>query len=67
MILVWRFGDRIKIVELTYAIIDLFMLQAWAFLHAVMISANLKSRQQCFLSKPPNIMFAYISACILSF
>ena len=27
-----------------------------------MTSAKLKSRQQCFLSKPPNIMFVHISA-----
>ena len=34
------------------------------FLHTIMKSANLKSRQQRCLSKPPNIMFAYISAYI---
>ena len=32
------------------------------FLHTVLKSANLKSRQQRCLSKPPNIMFANISA-----
>ena len=39
-----------------------FILQAWVSLHTVMKSTNLKSRQQHFLSKPPNIMFTYISA-----
>ena len=42
-------------------IIDPFILQAWVFLHTIMKSANLKSRQR-FLSKPPNMMFTYISA-----
>ena len=32
------------------------------FLHTVMISTTLKSHQHYFLSKPPNIMFTYISA-----
>ena len=32
------------------------------FLHTVMKSANLKSHQQRFLSKQPNIMFTCISA-----
>ena len=43
-------------------IIDPFILQAWVFLHTVMKSTNLKSHQQRFLSIPPNMMFAYISA-----
>ena len=60
MILNWRFGDCVKVAKLIYIIIDL--LQAWVFLHAVRKSANLKSRQQCFLRKLPNIMFAYIFA-----
>ena len=47
---------------LTYAIINPFILQAWVFLHAVLKSANLKSCQQRYLSKPPNIMLANISA-----
>ena len=54
--------NSIKIANLTYAIIDLFILQAWVSLHTELKSANLKSHQQCFLSKPPNIMFANISA-----
>ena len=62
MILIWRFGERVKIAKLTYAIIDLFILQAWISLHTELKSTNLKSRQQRFLSKPPNIMFANISA-----
>ena len=62
MILIWRFGKRIKIIKLTYAIIGPFILQAWVSLHTVQKSANLKSRQQRVLSKLPNIMFAYISA-----
>ena len=44
------------------AIIDPFILQAWVSLHAVLYTANLKSCQQRFLSKPPNIMFANTSA-----
>ena len=36
--------------------------RSMGFLHAVMKSVNLKSHQQRFLSKPPNIMFTYISA-----
>ena len=35
---------------------------AWVSLHTVLKTANLKSRQQRFLSKPPNIMFANNSA-----
>ena len=31
VILIWWFGDRIKIAKLTYAIIDPFILQAWIF------------------------------------
>ena len=62
MILIWRFGERIKIAKLTYAIMDPFILQAWVSLHTVLKSANLKSCQQHYLSKPPNIMFANISA-----
>ena len=62
MILIWRFGERIEIAKFTYAIIDSFILQAWVFLHTVLKSTNLKSRQQRCLSKPPNIMFANISA-----
>ena len=60
--LIWWFGDHIKIAKLTYAIIDPFLLQAWVFLHTIMTTANSKSHQQCFLSKPPNIMFTYTSA-----
>ena len=48
--------------KLTYAIIDPFILQAWVFLHTVLKSANLKSRQQRCLSKPSNIMSTNISA-----
>ena len=58
MILIWRFGDHVKIAKLTYAIIDPFILQAWVSLHTVLKTANLKSRQQRVLGKPPNIMFA---------
>ena len=58
MILIWRFGDC----QITYAIIDPFILQAWVSLHTVLKTANLKSRQHRFLSKPPNIMFANNSA-----
>ena len=60
--LIWRFGEHVKIAKLTYAIIDLFVLQAWVSLHTELKSANLKSCQQRFLSKPPNIMFVNISA-----
>ena len=43
----WQwFGNRVKIVKLTYAIIHPFMLQAWDFLHTVMEPANSKSHQQ---------------------
>ena len=62
MILIWRFGKRIKITKLPYTIIDPFLLQAWVSLHTVLKSANLKSRQQQVLRKPPNIMFTNISA-----
>ena len=62
VILIWRFGDHVKITKLTYAIIDPFILQAWVSLHTVMKSTNLKSCQQHFLSKLPNIVLAYISA-----
>ena len=51
MILVWRFGDRVKIAKLTYAIIDPFVLQAWASLHTVLKPTNLKSRQQHFFEQ----------------
>ena len=34
------------------------ILQAWVSLHTELKSTNLKSHQQRFLSKPPNIMFA---------
>ena len=34
---------------------------AWVAFYIVIKTANLKSRQQSFLSKPPNIMFANIS------
>ena len=60
--LIWQFGDRVEIAKVTYAIIDPFILQAWFSLHTVLKTANLKSRQQQFLSKLPNIMFANISA-----
>ena len=56
------YGKRIKIAKLTYAIIDPFILRAWVSLHTLLKSANLKFRQQRCLSKPPNIMFADISA-----
>ena len=62
MILIWWFGKCIKIAKLTYTIIDPFILQAWVSLHTVLKSANLKSHQQRVLSKPPNKMFANISA-----
>ena len=62
MILIWRFGECIKIAKLTYAIINPFILQAWVSLHIELKFANLKFRQQRFLSKPPNILFANISA-----
>ena len=51
-----------KIAKLTYANIDPFILQAWVSIHTVLKCANLKSRQQRFLSKPPNIMFTNNSA-----
>ena len=68
MILLWQFGDRINIAKLTYAIINPFILQTWVFLHTctLMKSANLKSCQHRFLSKPPNITSAYISAYTVS-
>ena len=53
-----------KIAKIMYTIIDPFTLQAWVFLHTVMKSANLKSRQQRFLSKPPNLMFTYTYSCL---
>ena len=62
MILIWQFGERIKIAKLTHTIIDPFTLQAWISLHTVLKSANLKSHQQRVLSEPLNIMFANISA-----
>ena len=46
------------------AVIDPFILQAWVSLHTVLKTANLKSRQQHFVSKPSN-MFAKISACMV--
>ena len=61
VILIWQFGNRVKIAKLTYAIIDPFILQAWVSLCTVLNTATSKSRQQ-FLSKPPNIMFANNSA-----
>ena len=42
MILIWQFGDRIKITKLTYGIIDLCILQAWVSLHTVLKTANFK-------------------------
>ena len=65
MILIWRFGDRVKISKLTYAIIYPFILQAWVSLHTVLKTANLKSHKQHFLSKPPNTMFTNNSAYIV--
>ena len=63
MILIWRsHKDHIKIAILTYAIIDPFILQAWVSLHTVLKTANLKSCQQRFLNKPPNIMVTNNSA-----
>ena len=62
MILIWRFSDRVKIAKLTYAIIDPFIPEAWVSLHTVLKIVNLKSRQQRFLSRPPNITFANNSA-----
>ena len=62
MILIWQFGDCVKIAKLTYAIIDPFVLQAWVSLHTVLKTANLKSCQQRFLNKLPNIMYANNSA-----
>ena len=44
-----------------------YQLQAWVFLHAVTKHANFKSCQQHFLSKPPNIMFTYISVYVTDF
>ena len=41
VILICRFGKRIKIAKLTYAIIDPFILQAWVSLHTVLKSTNL--------------------------
>ena len=56
---IWRMRqDR----QLTYAIIDPFILPAWVSLHTELKFANLKSHQQHFLSKPSNIMFTNISA-----
>ena len=54
MILIWQFGDRLKITKLTDAIIDPFILQAWVSLHTVFNTANLKSRPQHVLGKPQN-------------
>ena len=56
MILIQRFGNRMKIAKLTYTT------SMGVSPHNIMIPANLKSRQQHFLSKPPNMMFANISA-----
>ena len=50
------FGDCIMITKLTYTIIDPFVLQACMGFSTY--STHLKFRQRCFLSKPPNIMFA---------
>ena len=62
VILIWQFGDHIKIAKLSYAIIDPFILQAWVSLHTVLKTTNLKSHQQRLLSKTPNIMFSNNSA-----
>ena len=62
MILILQFGDRVNIPKLTYTIIYPFILQAWVSLQTVLKTANLKSCQQRFLSKLPNIMLANNSA-----
>ena len=62
VILIWLFDYRVKIAKLTCAIIDPFILQAWVFLYTVLKATNLKSRQQRFLGKLPNIMFTNNSA-----
>ena len=60
VIIIWQFGDCVKIAKLTYAITNQFILQAWVSLYTVLKTANLKSHQQRFLSISPNIMFANI-------
>ena len=61
VILIWRFSDRAKVAKLTYAIINpIYYKHGFSPCSAEI--AKLKSCQQCFLSKPPNIMLAFISA-----
>ena len=50
----FNLANCVKIVKLTYAIIDLFISFS---------SHRTEIHQQHFLSKPPNIMFANISTC----
>ena len=60
MILIWRFGDRVKIAKLTYAIIDPFILMGF-YTYSTQ-NHQFKIPPTAFLNKPPNIMFAYYSA-----
>ena len=62
VILIWQFGDCIKVTKLTYAIIDPFIYYEHVFLQYSTQTVNLKSCQQQFLSKPPNTMVTNISA-----
>ena len=57
---IWRSCKDCQINLRHYQSIYSCILQPWVFPHTEMKSASLKSRQQCFLSKPPNI-YACIS------
>ena len=58
----FNLANCVKIAKLTYII----NLQAWISLHAEPKPANLKSCQQHFLSKPPNITLTNISGYTVS-
>ena len=59
-ILIWWFGESLHDSPSLY-------MQAWVSFYTVIKIANLKSRQQHFLSKLPNIIFANISAYTVLF
>ena len=63
MILIWLFGDHVKIAKLTYGIIDPFILHAsMDFSPYGNEVRQFKIPPTAFSEKLPNIMFANISA-----
>ena len=67
MILIWQFGDRIKIAKLTYAIIDSSILQAWVFLYTSLYDSEIHQFKIPPTAFSEQTTIAYISAYVVHY